>query len=44
MRSRVRVWSRRIAWLLALWLASIGLLAIVAYLLRWIMTLAGMTV
>gem|GEM_PF-1601007 len=44
MRRRLGIWARRIAWLLALWMASVGLLALVAYLLRWVMTMAGMTV
>ncbi len=36
-------WLRRIAWLVGIWVASVGILAIVAYALRMLMNLAGMT-
>jgi hypothetical protein len=36
-------WLRRIAWLVGIWGASIAVLAVVAYLLRILMDLAGMT-
>lgn len=36
-------WLRRIAWLVAIWAASIAVLAIVAYGLRLVMNAAGMT-
>jgi hypothetical protein len=36
-------WGKRIAWLIGLWAASVAVLALVAYLLRWVMTAVGMT-
>lgn len=36
-------WLRRIAWLVGIWAASVGILAIVAYALRLLMNMAGMT-
>lgn len=36
-------WPRRIAWLVGIWAASIGALAIAAYLLRILMNWVGMT-
>lgn len=38
-----RLWLRRIGWLLALWTASIAVLAIVALFIRMLMQSAGMT-
>lgn len=43
-RQRVRLWGRRVAWLLTLWIVSIAALAALAYLLRIVMNLAGLTV
>ncbi|MBF6615935.1 DUF2474 domain-containing protein [Pollutimonas thiosulfatoxidans] len=37
------LWWRRIAWLVAIWAASIAALALFAYLLRLIMNAVGMT-
>lgn len=36
-------WPARLAWLLAIWAASIAVLAIVAYVLRVVMESLGMT-
>jgi len=36
-------WGRRIAWMIGLWAASVGVLALVAYLLRLVMEAVGMT-
>jgi len=44
MSHRIRLWSRRIAWMLVLWTVSVSLLGVVAYLLKGVMTMAGMTV
>src|SRR5262249_51405946 len=41
--SRTRLWLRRIAWLIALWTASVATLAAAAWLLRALMRAAGMT-
>jgi hypothetical protein len=41
-RDRKR-WGKRIAWLIGIWAASVGVLALVAYLLRLIMEAVGMT-
>lgn len=40
---RGRLLARRLAWLFAIWLASITVLAIVAFLLRLVMNAAGLT-
>lgn len=37
-------WPRRVAWLVAIWAASVAALAVVAYLLRLLMNAAGLTV
>lgn len=36
-------WLRRVGWLAAIWLASVGALALVALLFRWAMRAAGLT-
>lgn len=36
------LWLRRLAWLVALWLAGVAALALVAWLLRLLMHAAGM--
>jgi hypothetical protein len=36
-------WATRIAWLVGIWVASVGALALVAYVLRWVMDAVGMT-
>ena len=41
--ARKRLWARRLAWLLGIWLASIAALGLAAYLLRLIMNAVGMT-
>ena len=38
-----RPWLRRLAWLVGIWVASVSLLALVAYILRLIMNAVGMT-
>jgi len=40
---RGHLWVRRLAWLFVIWLASITVLAIVAFLLRLVMNAAGLT-
>jgi hypothetical protein len=35
-------WLRRLGWMVALWLAGVGMLALVALLLRLLMRAAGM--
>jgi hypothetical protein len=37
------LWRRRLAWLLGLWLAGVLTLGLVAYGLRWLMRLVGLT-
>lgn len=39
-----KLWPRRIGWLLLIWIASVGALAIVAVLMRLLMNMAGLTV
>lgn len=39
-----RLWPRRIGWLVLIWIASVGALAIVAGLFRLLMNMAGLTV
>ena len=36
-------WGRRIAWLLAIWTLSVGAMALVAYALKGVMRLVGLT-
>ena len=38
-----RVWSRRLAWLIGLWTASVLTLALAAWLLRLLMNAAGLS-
>lgn len=42
-RPWLRLWSKRIGWLAAIWVISIAALAVLAYALRLLMNLAGMT-
>ncbi|HZH07373.1 MAG TPA: DUF2474 domain-containing protein [Lautropia sp.] len=42
-RPNTRLWGRRIAWLVAIWFLSVGALALVAFALKGIMRLVGMT-
>lgn len=37
------LWRRRLAWLLGLWLAGVLTLGLLAYGLRWLMRLVGLT-
>lgn len=37
-------WGRRVAWLIAIWLLSVGALALVAFALKGIMRLAGFAI
>lgn len=37
------LWRRRLAWLLGLWLAGVLTLGLVAYGLRWLMGVVGLT-
>lgn len=39
-----KLWARRIGWLVLIWIASVGALAIVAVLFRLLMNMAGLTV
>jgi hypothetical protein len=41
--ARARRWTTRIVWLVAIWAASIAVLAVVAYALRFVMGWAGLT-
>jgi len=41
---RLRLWARRLAWLVGIWAAGIAALAVLAYGLRLLMNWAGMTV
>ncbi len=43
-RREKRLWPRRIGWLVLIWIASVGVLAIVALLFRLLMNMAGLTV
>ena len=36
------LWLRRLAWLVAIWAASVAALALVALVMRWLMRAAGM--
>ncbi|NYT86033.1 DUF2474 family protein [Pollutimonas harenae] len=40
---RKRLWAKRLAWMLGIWLASIAALGLAAYLLRLVMNAVGMT-
>jgi Protein of unknown function (DUF2474) len=37
-------WGRRIAWLIAIWILSVGVLALVAFAIKGIMRLAGFAI
>jgi uncharacterized membrane protein YdbT with pleckstrin-like domain len=37
------VWLKQFLWLLLIWLLSVGVLALAALLMRWLMSAAGMT-
>lgn len=39
-----KLWPRRIGWLVLIWSASVGVLAVVAVLFRLLMNMAGLTV
>lgn len=39
----ISLWCKRLTWLALLWLLSVAALAVVAYLLRFIMSAIGMT-
>lgn len=41
--ARARRWSTRFAWLIVIWAASVSILALVAYALRFVMGWAGLT-
>ena len=43
-RQDKKLWPRRVGWLLLIWTASVGALAIVAVLFRLLMSMAGLTV
>lgn len=36
-------WWKRLAWLALIWCLSVAALAVIAYLLRWLMKLAGLS-
>jgi len=36
-------WAKRLAWLIGLWLASVGALSALALVIRWIMNAVGLT-
>ncbi|MEJ2768283.1 DUF2474 domain-containing protein [Mycetohabitans sp. B46] len=42
-RNRVPTWATRLAWLIALWTASVATLAVVAGVLRVVMHAAGLS-
>ena len=37
------MWAKRVGWLALIWVASVAALGVVALLIRWGMTAAGMT-
>jgi uncharacterized membrane protein len=37
-----RLWARRVGWLLILWVGGVASLAVIAFLMRMIMRMAGM--
>lgn len=43
-RTQMSLWCKRLGWLALIWLASVATLGIVAYALRWIMNVIGMTI
>lgn len=40
--ARARRWTTRVVWLVAIWAASVAVLALVAYALRFVMGWAGL--
>ena len=40
----LRLWARRVGWMVLLWAAGVAVLAVVALVFRVVMTFAGMTV
>lgn len=43
MRAVLRRWSQRMVWLVAIWVASVGVLGLLAWLLRLLMQSIGMS-
>jgi hypothetical protein len=43
LESRHRLWARRVGWFVVIWLVSVVALAIVAAVLRTVMSAAGLT-
>lgn len=43
LQSHRPTWFKRLGWLAIIWVASVGALAIVAMIFRWIMNSAGLT-
>jgi len=41
--ARARRWTTRVLWLIAIWAASVAVLALAAYALRFVMGWAGLT-
>ena len=41
--ARARRWTTRVVWLIAIWAASVAVLALAAYALRFVMGWAGLT-
>jgi len=43
MRARFRSWAQRLGWLAGIWLASVAVLGLAAWVLRLLMNAVGMT-